>query len=256
MNVVKFGNVCSHLHWHLIPRYSGELCANKTPWELSDLNIEQVFSDVLQQRLSKIVQSDMRTELQAALHASVSINGRFFYSAAVVIRPRNINLRVELATANLNRVVSEFRKNPLEWETLLMRRNYDDGVWDHFGGCADGAEFPRDTLTRELFEEAGWKSLETSEFARHWRGSVLRGFCFVVMPADPAIFVNDLHPRVDGEVAQASWFSLEEIDTDERFAGVVRGRMSALAKGNSDFDCDDFFVQHRGMPKASSVTVL
>ena len=34
INFVKFGNVCSHLHWHMIPRYEGELHLDKNPWEL------------------------------------------------------------------------------------------------------------------------------------------------------------------------------------------------------------------------------
>lgn len=34
INFVKFGNVCPHLHWHIIPRYESELHLDKNPWEL------------------------------------------------------------------------------------------------------------------------------------------------------------------------------------------------------------------------------
>lgn len=36
INLAKFGNVCSHLHWHIIPRYSSEAFPEKSPWELLD----------------------------------------------------------------------------------------------------------------------------------------------------------------------------------------------------------------------------
>ena len=42
INFVKFGNVCSHLHWHIIPRYEGEAHLGKNPWEL--LDVDQIYS--------------------------------------------------------------------------------------------------------------------------------------------------------------------------------------------------------------------
>lgn len=39
INFVKFGNVCHHLHWHLIPRYESEMHQDKSPWELLDVEI-------------------------------------------------------------------------------------------------------------------------------------------------------------------------------------------------------------------------
>lgn len=38
INFVKFGNVCHHLHWHLIPRYESEIFQDKSPWELLDVS--------------------------------------------------------------------------------------------------------------------------------------------------------------------------------------------------------------------------
>lgn len=34
INFAKFGNVASHLHWHIIPRFVGEIYTDKSPWEL------------------------------------------------------------------------------------------------------------------------------------------------------------------------------------------------------------------------------
>jgi diadenosine tetraphosphate (Ap4A) HIT family hydrolase len=39
INFVKFGNVCHHLHWHLIPRYDSEIYQDKSPWELLDVDM-------------------------------------------------------------------------------------------------------------------------------------------------------------------------------------------------------------------------
>jgi len=40
INFVKFGNVCPHLHWHILPRYEGECHLDKNPWEL--LNMDRI----------------------------------------------------------------------------------------------------------------------------------------------------------------------------------------------------------------------
>ncbi len=242
MNVVKFGNVCAHLHWHLIPRYAGELCSEKTPWELVSSQESEVFSRELSNRLNSLNRVDLVKNLKEALKVASLPSGRFFYSAAIVVRPCDRLLRERVAHASAAEVVSLFRSDPAAWQALLMQRNYDDGGWDHFGGCSDGIEFPQETLVRELQEEAGWEAASMVECSRHWRGRSLRGFNFLVMPRDEQIFLNDEHPPVRGEVARAAWFSLHEIASESRFAGVVRDRMQALMCGNCDFDSEEVFV--------------
>ncbi len=245
MNVVKFGNVCPHLHWHLIPRFCGELCAEKTPWEVQDLKHDKLFSPELLNRLDDLRRQNLFSQLRDAVLRLSNNPARFFYAAAMVFRPIEAALRPSYFEKSLEDIVQAVRHSPERWESLLMRRGYDDFSWDHFGGCADEGEFPADTLKREVREEAGWSVRDFCEGPRHWRGRILRGFSYVVTPESRLVYCENEHPADSAEVDEAAWVPLEKILSSGEFAGVVRERTQALLDVRPDFDCDDtveFFV--------------
>ncbi len=239
MNVVKFGNVCPHLHWHLIPRFSGELQPQKTPWELQNLSDEQIFSATALTDIIAIRQENFEKQIFSAVVDANKNPARYFYSAAVVVRPKKNSLRKRYFEAPLSEIIAAVRTNPSEWESLLMRRNYDDYGWDHFGGCADVGEFPKDTLLREVREEAGWGIRDCTEIARHWRGRVLRGFAFIAIPNNLDAYCNDIHPSFSDEVSSAQWFSLPDILHRKDFSETIKKRTQCLLDGSVDFECDD-----------------
>jgi diadenosine tetraphosphate (Ap4A) HIT family hydrolase/8-oxo-dGTP pyrophosphatase MutT (NUDIX family) len=245
MNVVKFGNVCPHLHWHLIPRFEGEKHLSKTSWELQLLQDDDLFSTDVLPRIHELLSRNLSVELRNAVLRLSSHPARFFYSAAMVFRPRNFELRSVYFEKPLSEIVLAVRQNPEGWESLLMRRGYDDFSWDHFGGCADAGEYPVDTLKREVREEAQWDVRDFCESSRHWRGSILRGFSFAVMPSEKSVYCENEHPAGCEEVGEVAWVPLSRIFSETEFSGVVRARTKALLDGFSDFECDDsleFFV--------------
>jgi 8-oxo-dGTP pyrophosphatase MutT (NUDIX family)/diadenosine tetraphosphate (Ap4A) HIT family hydrolase len=236
MNVVKFGNVCSHLHWHLIPRFVGELHATKTPWELQGLTDSELFTQQALEQVGALRAAPLALALKNGMEHIERNAARFFYAAAMVFRPRDASLREQYFEKSASEIVNEVRGGSCDFESLLMQRNYDDHGWDHFGGCADPAEFPADTLKREVLEEAGWRVRDYSEPLRHWRGRLLRGFSFVVMPESCDVYCKNLHPRVRGEAAKAVWVSLSEILDSPHYGHVIKLRTQSLLSGCADFD--------------------
>lgn len=60
LNVAKFGNVVSHLHWHIIPRFESENFPEKTVWELLNLPVEQLHKCLDQKFFDK---DSLKTQL-------------------------------------------------------------------------------------------------------------------------------------------------------------------------------------------------
>lgn len=239
MNVVKFGNVCAHLHWHLIPRYAGELYPEKTSWELQQKVMEELYTPFCLQGLESVSATEKRARIFAQLSAMSQNQARFYYAAAMIFRPKDKAARKEFFGCSVFDVVQALRAAPNEWQTLLMKRNYDDFVWDHFGGCANESEFPRETLLRELHEESGWMARECAEVSRHWNGRILRGFTFFVMPENEDVYCMDTQVASSDEVAEVAWVDVSTIMNGNAHPGILRARITCLLDNFSDFDFDD-----------------
>lgn len=53
INFAKFGNVVSHLHWHLIPRYSEEVSLKSSPWELLNQRCDEIYDGKKQKSIDE-----------------------------------------------------------------------------------------------------------------------------------------------------------------------------------------------------------
>ncbi len=233
MNVVKFANACEHLHWHLIPRFEGELFPTKNSWELAALPFDEIHhpsegaarSVPRGESLMAQMRDELRVEMQSPLPG--------FFSCAFFLRPVDRWRLAECSAMPLAQALAAARQAPEGWETLLMRRNYADFSWDHVGGRADCGEFPADTLRREVLEEIGWGSLELLEATRQWQAGAVRGFVYLARPLDQALFRESL-PTFNSEISELKFFSLAELRQSE-FPKRVRSRVEALLAGASDF---------------------
>lgn len=232
LNVVKFGNVVEHLHWHIIPRFENEIYPQKTPWELSGIEDNALFhtpytgsrDDLYADIVSNL--SSFQKDLQPA-----------FFSTAFFIRPKNAGAQPEFMKHLLSVQHQLIRSNPEEFECFLMQRNYLDYAWDSFGGEADAGETPREALLRELKEELGWTVDEAVEVTRQWVNGLLRGFCYLVRPSKGQLL--QAHPqRIDcNEVKQAAWIPLSDLlhNHDGLYAAPLVGRIRAIVAGEPDF---------------------
>jgi 8-oxo-dGTP pyrophosphatase MutT (NUDIX family) len=233
MNVVKFANACEHLHWHLVPRFDGELFPQKNAWEMPALRFDEIHheqdgaarslpdGETLRELLVRELQQERESPLSG------------FFSCAFFLRPVERRQWMEFACAPLERSVAAARACPEKWETLLMRRNYADFSWDHVGGRAECGEFPVAALRREVSEEIGWSDLETLEVTRQWQAGLVRGFVFAARPAGDALY-SDRTPPFNSEIAEVKFYSLAELRHDA-FPKRVRSRVEALLAGSSDF---------------------
>jgi len=63
MNYELLGNLCAHMHWHLIPRYSGEERENEPIWRLpaEEMNDEKYR---LTDDEARVMASEIRTEVE------------------------------------------------------------------------------------------------------------------------------------------------------------------------------------------------
>lgn len=252
LNIVKFGNVCPHLHWHIVPRFEHEYFPDKTPWELTHLSAAQLFKANPSSTKSQSGQSTLATPpasitsqgpLFAAIHAQFNtLRARrtpSYYSAALILRPRELEHCPQFASLTAAALAQAARQNPTAWQCLLMQRNYLDFAWDMFGGCADPGELPSDTLAREIREELGWAYSDSHEITRQWTHRVLRGFVFVITPTEPTWF-NDAPCRLpDDEVKAARYFDLVSLLSDKSFDHTLRGRIQAFLAGKPDFEATD-----------------
>ncbi len=158
-----------------------------------------------------------------------------FFGAALFLRPKLKEHRPLALSYNIEKIVETARKNPEDWECLLMKRNYLDFAWDHIGGHNEFHEFPAQTMQREVQEEVGWKTREYREICRQWKDGFLNGFIYLVIPSEPYYMENE-PPRVPcDEVQKVEYFGLLQILESDMFKENVKGRIQAFIKGDSDF---------------------
>ena len=229
INTVKFGNVCEHLHWHLIPRYSHELFAQKTSWEVAHLKSSELFADG---QLPLVNYTALAS--QCAFMGAHKIPPHF--STALFLRPQAEHRPANFADWTLDQILETARQCPAQWECFLMQRNYKDYAWDSFGGGADANERPEQTLKREIREELGWELSAYQEVCRQWNHGLLRGFVYVAVPSEPTWF-HDSPQRVEcDEVKQAGYHGLPSLMESSQFLPYLRGRIQALVSRRHDFD--------------------
>lgn len=232
MNVVKFGNVVDHLHWHLIPRFAHEIHAQKTPWELSGFTHEELFHTLY---------TGSRDELYASILEEYATLQRerspAFFATAFFIRPRDPASRINFLQNSLVAQHKLIQASPNEFECFLMQRNYLDFAWDSFGGEADPEETPRQTLLRELHEELGWTVSDALEVTRQWDRGVLRGFCYLVTPAQGQLLQVQPDRTPCFEVKQAAWIPLSDLlaNQSKTYSEPLCGRARAIVLGMTDF---------------------
>ncbi|MEN9825882.1 MAG: hypothetical protein RI953_1627 [Pseudomonadota bacterium] len=232
MNVVKFGNVVEHLHWHIIPRYMNEIHLQKSPWELISIPDEQLFHSKFDRPQDELY-ADILSELKAAREALQPP----FFSTAFFVRPKETAARQAFLQNPLAVQHQMLRNRAGDFECFLMQRNYLDFAWDTFGGEADPGETPREALVRELWEELGWTPLELFEVTRQWVNGMLRGFCYLVTPSQGQLLQNEPKRNPCDEVKQAAWIPLDELATNPggRYPAPLHGRARALVAGEPDF---------------------
>lgn len=158
-----------------------------------------------------------------------------FFGAAIFLRPTLSTERNAIYHYDVKKIAELARKNPHEWDCLLMKRNYLDFAWDCIGGNSELNEFPLQTMTREVGEEVGWKIKESMEVCRQWKNGYLNGFVYLVIP-EQADYMNDAPPRVPcDEVQTVCYFNLLHILKSEEFKPNVKGRIQAFISNESDF---------------------
>jgi diadenosine tetraphosphate (Ap4A) HIT family hydrolase/8-oxo-dGTP pyrophosphatase MutT (NUDIX family) len=232
MNVVKFGNVVEHLHWHLIPRFSTETHPQKNPWELADLPVEALFHASPKQPLDHLY-----AEITDTLKVLLGEAQPPYFATAFFIRPREKALRAAFLQKSLPEQHQAIRATPAEFECYLMQRNYLDFAWDTFGGEIDPGETPRAALHRELQEELGWSVERELEVTRQWGNGMIRGFVYLVEPRGGLLLEDTPRRTQCDEVKQAAWIPLQDLLTLEgqSYARPLCGRARALVAGQSDF---------------------
>jgi diadenosine tetraphosphate (Ap4A) HIT family hydrolase len=61
INCESLGNSCSHVHWHIIPRYGTDPCPDKTIWNLERTILDSVIlSDNELLRIQQILVAEMK----------------------------------------------------------------------------------------------------------------------------------------------------------------------------------------------------
>ncbi|NBO39058.1 NUDIX domain-containing protein [bacterium] len=232
MNVVKFGNVVEHLHWHLIPRFSNETHPQKTPWELSDLPAQALV------HTSSTTSSDhLYAEIVSEISLALRERQPPYFATALFIRPLDRNQQAGFLQLPLSQQHSAVRASPEAFECFLMQRNYLDFAWDSFGGEADAGETPAQTLQREIREELGWELESWLEVTRQWAGGMLRGFVYLAQPSQGLLLQAAPKRAACDEVKQALWHPLQDLLTNPMsvYSAPVVGRARALVAGEPDF---------------------
>jgi diadenosine tetraphosphate (Ap4A) HIT family hydrolase/8-oxo-dGTP pyrophosphatase MutT (NUDIX family) len=232
MNVVKFGNVVEHLHWHLIPRFEGETHPQKNPWELADLPAEALFHTSSKQPLD-LLYAEITDSMKSLLKQAQPP----YFATAFFVRPRAKAEQASFLRKSLEEQRQAIGAAPAEFECFLMQRNYLDFAWDTFGGEIDAGETPQMALHRELQEELGWGVVRELEVTRQWGNGMVRGFVYLVEPKG-GVLLQDLPTRTPcDEVKEAAWIPLQDLlaNTNEQYAHPLCGRARALVAGLRDF---------------------
>lgn len=157
------------------------------------------------------------------------------FSAALFLRPSSMEQRVHSLDLDVCTLANLARKNPEQWECLLMKRNYADFSWDHIGGHRNENEFPLQTMIREVYEEMGWKVKNSMEICRQWKNDNLAGFIYLAIPEE-SNYMNDQPPRIPcDEVEKVGYFNLIHLLKSDDFLPKVKGRIEAFITNAPDF---------------------
>jgi|GEM_PF-388700 len=254
VNVVKFGNVTPHLHWHLIPRYLEERYGRLTSWEVEQLHPELKASEAPARSESVyalpraqwssqgllVGREDLLSRLTEDFLSHRAARPHAIFGAALFFRPALADARPAAATLTLDQTLAAVRGSPQEWESLLMQRNYLDRTWDNVGGNGEAGEFPEAIMRREVSEELGWDLGHAQEACRQWTSGLLRGFLYAAKPKAGGTFwmADDPERTPCDEVADLRFLNVAAIAQGN--AGValsfsVRERHAALIEGRLDF---------------------
>jgi diadenosine tetraphosphate (Ap4A) HIT family hydrolase/8-oxo-dGTP pyrophosphatase MutT (NUDIX family) len=235
MNVVKFGNVVGHLHWHLIPRFESEKFTQKTPWELEGLNQKELFHTIPTAPADQLYE-----EISEQLKANLKQLQPPYFATAFFIRPQMNSARAPFFLESLEAQWARIRAKPTEYECFLMQRNYLDYAWDTFGGEIDSGETPRQALEREIQEELGWQLAASIEVTRQWNNGMVRGFVYLCVPDAQQLMQDNPHRVACDEVKQARWVPLDELIRNQQsvYSPRLAGRARALVQGSPDFSID------------------
>lgn len=237
LNVVKFGNVCEHLHWHIVPRYNNEVYGQKTPWELTLFSRQELFRKT-DDLFSVQFTTDIFESILVQWQRERQKRRPAYFGSSLFLRHKNIELRNRWENESIINMIADCRAQPQNWEVLLMQRNYLDYAWDSVGGGADAHEFPSQCNIREVREELGWDIGECVEVTRQWNRGVLRGFVYVAKPMFENWTADSPRRIACDEVKDVRYFDIFELSVDERFKDSVTGRIKALINGESDFSCE------------------
>lgn len=235
MNVVKFGNVVGHLHWHIIPRFSNETFPQKTPWELEGLAPAALFHTP-----PKAPADLLYEDIMEAVRANLKSAQPPYFATAFFIRPTDVSARAAFFSDDLAAQWQQIRACPDGFECFLMQRNYLDFAWDTFGGEIDAGETPQQALTREIREELGWSLDRCLEVTRQWNHGMVRGFVYLCTP-DAQQLLLDTPPRTAcDEVKTARWIPLQTLvrNASGEYSHRLAGRAQALVQGLPDFICE------------------
>lgn len=232
MNVVKFGNVVEHLHWHLIPRFSTETHPQKTPWELSDVPSAGLFHTSFSQPRDEIF-----ADIVAALPELLKNRQPPCFATAFFMRPRAQAARTAFFEMPLSAQHNAICASPSDFECFLMQRNYLDFAWDTFGGELDASETPAQALVREIREELGWDVLNKLEVTRQWNNGMLRGFVYLTIPTGNLLLQEIPQRAFCDEVKQAAWHPLDALlnNSKNEYSRPLAGRARALVASHPDF---------------------
>ena len=230
INFVKFGNVSSHLHWHIIPRYQEEQFSEKSPWELMHKSHSELYEQYL-----NLKNADLRIEIKKNFTHFFHHRENIFFGCALIFRNIHKEIQNKLSDKKKEDVIQQIRQDPSSWETLLMKQNYRHRLWDNIGGNNNANEFPTDTMIREVQEETGWKLAWSQEVTRQWRYGQTEGYIFVALPSDNHYSKNDPPRVLCHEIEKIEYFSLKTVLNSEQFSQNVQGRLKAFLEGRVDF---------------------
>jgi len=223
MNVVKFGNVVNHLHWHLIPRYAGEKYPQQNPWEIQHHSLEELYEKIPSH-------PNLKEDLRQEIFLQLQNKTRSTFSSLLLIKPISISYS---QPESFHHALCDIRKNPQNFECLLMKRNYDDFSFDHIGGFSEEEETPFETIRRESLEEINFCSPHFQEIAKQWQYGILGGFVFIALdlmghwPQMPLYYSKE-------EIHELKFFPLLHILNEPYFPEKVKSRIHALIHETMD----------------------
>jgi len=223
MNVVKFGNVVNHLHWHLIPRYAEEKYPQQNPWEIQHHSLEELYEKIPSF-------PNLQESLLQEIYFQLQNKTRSTFSSLLLIKPISPSYP---QPQSFHHALCDIQKNPQDFECLLMKRNYDDFSFDHMGGFSEENETPFDTIIREAKEEINFYSPHIQEVSKQWKYGILGGFVFMALddlghwPQMPLYYHKE-------EIQELKFFPLLDILNEPYFPEKVKSRIYALIHEKRD----------------------